>query len=601
MGSFKLRLVIYFMLLALLPLVAATVAFSEVAERGETGSTDSRLSTAIRVAVAEYEEQLDVDAAETARSLARATQVQEALETLNRSDLVRLAKEVEHSAFYSAKHDVLAGERPGQFDGFREVPVKGGDGDLLGSVVVHIPFDDQLAERLASRAALDGGDRFAFVANDRVIAPKRITGDLVVPHQQPRFLTVDRVSYRGLGTDLIAGDSSGRPPVALVALSPKATVDQAVADLRNRFLLFSAVALVAVGILAYTFGRTIVRSLGELAAAAGAIARGKLEERVPVRGRDEFAALGEAFNDMAAQLEQRLRELDAERARVRDTIGRFGDALAATHEPYALLPVIVQNTVAATGAAGARLLVNDKEIAREGNPADGGKPLAIPLGLDGRESGVLFLTPKEADFSDEARELAHWLGSQASIALENARLHRLVERQANTDGLTELPNRRHFEEALDVEISRAERFGSSLALILADLDDFKQVNDRYGHQAGDDVLQTFADILRTTVREIDLPARYGGEEFAVLLPQTDLDGAHQLAERLRRALAARPMSTHPGGLVAVTASFGVAAFPDAPTPAALFASADEALYRAKRAGKNCVVSADAGTIVRARD
>jgi diguanylate cyclase (GGDEF)-like protein len=601
MGSFKLRLVIYFMLLALLPLVAATVAFSEVAERGETGSTDSRLSTAIRVAVADYEEQLEKDTIETANSLARATRVQQALATLNRSDLVGLAKEVEHSAFYSPRHDFLAGDRPGAFDGFREVPVKSNDGKRLGSVVVHIPFDDELAERLASRAALDGGDRFAFVANDGVIAPTSLTGDLGVPHQQPRFVTVDGVSYRALGTDLIAGDSTGRPPVALVALSPKAVVDQAVGDLRNRFLLFSAVALVAVGILAYTFGRTIVRSLGELAAAAGAIARGKLEERVPVRGRDEFAALGAAFNDMAAQLEQRLRELDAERARVRDTIGRFGDALAATHEPYALLPVIVQNTVAATGAAGARLLVNGREIAREGNPADGGKPLAIPLGLDGRESGVLFLTPKEADFSDEARELAHWLGTQASIALENARLHRLVERQANTDGLTELPNRRHFEEALEAEISRAERFGSSLALILADLDDFKQVNDRYGHQAGDDVLQTFADILRTTVREVDLPSRYGGEEFAVLLPQTDLDGAHELAERLRRALAARPMSTHPGGLVAVTASFGVAAFPDAPTPAALFASADEALYRAKRAGKNCVVSADAGTIVRAHD
>jgi diguanylate cyclase (GGDEF)-like protein len=601
MGSFKLRLVIYFMLLALLPLVAATVAFSEVAERGETGAVDSRLSTAIRVAQADYEEQLEEDATETARSLAKATQVQQALETRNRSQLVRLAKEVENSAFYTPQHGFLAGERPGVFDGFREIPVRSSSGQPLGSVVVHIPFDDELTKRLASRAALDGGDRFAFVAKDRLIAPDAIEGELAVPHQQPRFVPVDGVSYRALGTDLIAGDSSGRPAVTLVALSPKAAVDTAVTDLRNRFLLFSAVAMVAVGILAYTFGRTIVRSLGELAAAAGAIAKGKLEQRVPVRGRDEFAALGQAFNDMAAQLEQRLKELAAERGRVRDTIGRFGDALAATHDPYALLPVIVENTVAATGAAGARLVVDGNEIAREGNPADGGRPLAIPLGLEGRESGVLYLTPKDADFSDEARELAHWLGSQASIALENARLHRLVERQANTDGLTELPNRRHFEEALEVEISRAERFGGSLALILADLDDFKQVNDRYGHQAGDDVLQTFADILRTTVREIDLPSRYGGEEFAVLLPQTDLDGAHELAERLRRALAARPMSTHPGGLVAVTASFGVAAFPDAPTPAALFASADEALYRAKRAGKNCVVSADAGTIVRAHD
>jgi diguanylate cyclase (GGDEF)-like protein len=261
----------------------------------------------------------------------------------------------------------------------------------------------------------------------------------------------------------------------------------------------------------------------------------------------------------------------------------------------------VDSTVEATGAAGGRLVVDGKEFATEGDPAEGGRPLVIPLGPDGRESGVLYLTPRGEDFSDEARELAHWLGSQASVALENARLHRLVERQANTDGLTELPNRRHFEEALEGEISRAERFGGGLALILADLDDFKQVNDRYGHQAGDDVLRTFASILRDTVREIDLPARYGGEEFAVLLPQTDIEGAHQLAERLRRALASRPMATQPGSLVAVTSSFGVASFPEAATPAALFAAADDALYQAKHAGKNCVVSASAGTIVRARD
>jgi diguanylate cyclase (GGDEF)-like protein len=601
MGSFKLRLVIYFMLLALLPLVAATVAFSEVAERGETGSTDARLSTAIRVAQGDFDEQINEDAPETARSLARATQVQQALKTRNRAALVRFAKDVDHSAFYTDKNELLAGDPPPPLAPSRVVRVTVGD-EVVGKVVVHVPFDDALVRRLASRSALDDGDRFVFVANGRVIAPGSVRGPLEVPQPGPRFLALGSESYRAVGTDLIAAEQEPRrSAVSLVALSPKAAIDTAVDDLRSRFLLFSAVAMIAVGILAYTFGRTIVRSLSELAAAAAGIAKGRLDQRVPVRGRDEFAALGEAFNDMAAQLEQRLRELDAERGRVRDAIARFGDALAATHDPYALLPVIVLNTVEATGAAGARLVVDGKEIAREGDPSAGGIPLEVPLGQDGRESGILYLTPKGADFSDEARELAHWLGSQASVALENARLHRLVERQANTDGLTELPNRRHFEEALEAEISRAERFEGGLALILADLDDFKQVNDRYGHQAGDDVLRTFADILRTTVREIDLPSRYGGEEFAVLLPQTDIEGAHQLAERLRRALAARPMATHPGGLVAVTASFGVAAFPDAPTPAALFAAADEALYQAKRAGKNCVVSADAGTIVRAHD
>ena len=601
MGSFKLRLVIYFMLLALFPLLAATWAFGEVAERGETGAADGRLSTAIRVAQADYEEQVE-DAADTASSLAHATQVQRALARSDRSALVRTSREVDHVAFYSRGGELIAGEEPGRFDVTRATDVvRAPGGRQLGTVVAHVPFDDRLLRALGTKAALDEGDRFALVVDGRVIAPDALVSNADVPLERPRYVEVDGTAYRAVATELVASPARGRPSVALVGLSPRAAIVEATGDLRERFLLFSVVAMVAVGILAYALGRTIVRSLRELADAAGAVARGRFERRVPDRGRDEFGDLGRAFNQMAAQLEERIAELAAERGRVRDAVARFGEALAATHDPYALLPVIVGSTVEATGAAGGRLVVDGKEIARDGNPDEGGRPLVIPLGPDGRESGVLYLTPREMDFSDEARELAHWLGSQASVALENARLHRLVERQANTDGLTELPNRRHFEEALEAEISRAERFGGGLALILADLDDFKQVNDRYGHQAGDDVLRTFASILRETVREIDLPSRYGGEEFAVLLPQTDIEGAHNLAERLRRALASRPMTTQPGSLVAVTASFGVASFPAAATPAALFAAADDALYQAKHAGKNCVVSADAGTIVRARD
>jgi diguanylate cyclase (GGDEF)-like protein len=322
------------------------------------------------------------------------------------------------------------------------------------------------------------------------------------------------------------------------------------------------------------------------------VARGEFRQHVPVRGRDEFAALGRAFNEMSEQI-------SAERGRVQEAVDRFGKALAATHDPFALLNVIVESAVEATGAAGGRLIVDGREQARAGDPDRGGKPLEIPLGPEGSDNTMLLLTPEGADFRDQSRELALWLGSQAAVALENVRLHRLVERQASTDGLTDLANRRHFEEALAAEISRAERFGGTLALVLADLDDFKQVNDRYGHQTGDDVLRAFADVLRETVRDIDLAVRYGGEEFAVLLPQTDLEGADRLAERLRETMAARRLTIEPAAIVTVTSSFGVASFSEGSTPAALFAAADEALYRAKSEGKNRVVCADAEEVVRA--
>ena len=241
---------------------------------------------------------------------------------------------------------------------------------------------------------------------------------------------------------------------------------------------------------------------------------------------------------------------------------------------------------------GATLVSGGSEVVRAGRPDEGGKPLALKLGSDDEGIGKLMLyPPRGGSFDGEAEQLAHWLSAQASIAIENERLHRTVKRQAITDELTQLSNRRRFTETLAVEVRRAERFGDPVSLVLADLDDFKQINDRYGHQTGDEVLRRFADVLRENVRDFDLPVRYGGEEFAVLLPETGLDGAEQLARRLQTALLRLRLPEISGDRPPVTASFGVAAFPAARSAEELLSAADGALYRAKAAGKNRVVSA----------
>ena len=163
-----------------------------------------------------------------------------------------------------------------------------------------------------------------------------------------------------------------------------------------------------------------------------------------------------------------------------------------------------------------------------------------------------------------------------------------LERLSVTDGLTGLFNRRHLIDALTDEVRRARRLKHPLALLMADVDRFKDFNDTFGHQAGDQVLTKVADVLRDSVREIDCAARYGGEEFVVLLPETGAAGAADVAERIRSRLAQESFS---GG--AITLSIGVAEFPEhGENPETLIAGADAALYRAKREGRDRVILAN---------
>ncbi len=232
--------------------------------------------------------------------------------------------------------------------------------------------------------------------------------------------------------------------------------------------------------------------------------------------------------------------------------------------------------------------------------------LMVPLAVGGTVVGALEVSeisyPRH--FTEQETALCVALGEQAAVAIHNAELYRRLQEQKETielkatiDGLTNLVNHRHFWDRLRSEVARAQRYDQPLSLLMLDLDDFKRVNDRFGHLVGDDLLRGVGHALRTQVRQgVDCAARYGGEEFAVILPSTrselaggDVDGAVTTAERIRAAVAALQSPVDEAGWSGVTVSIGVATLPlHADTAEELVTRADQALYWAKARGKDTV-------------
>jgi diguanylate cyclase (GGDEF)-like protein len=227
------------------------------------------------------------------------------------------------------------------------------------------------------------------------------------------------------------------------------------------------------------------------------------------------------------------------------------------------------------------------EAGAEGDAIRAG--VAVPLPGETGPLGLLTIFTRSAEhsFGEEQVQELEELALRAGPAIENARRFREARQLADLDALTGLHNRRYFHETLAREVARAHRYDRNLALIIFDLDDFKAINDRIGHLAGDGVLAEAAERIREVVRSADIECRVGGDEFAVILPESTLADADQLYGRLKKAVSARPV----GQAGPLTLSAGVAELQPDDDAIAFFQRADHALYGAKEAGKGQVVAA----------
>ena len=330
------------------------------------------------------------------------------------------------------------------------------------------------------------------------------------------------------------------------------------------------------------------------------------------------------------ELTTRIDELREERRRHDASIRRVGEASGAGLDRPALLEVVLRTAMEALGAdrGRARAAGSDTEAGGDAPAPNAalehamdaaearacetrraatearGESFAVAHPLT-RESGiagardVVVLGRDGRAFSAEEQALAGYLAAQMSVAMENVDLHERLSREARMDELTGLANHRQFQEVLASEIERMRRFRRSLSLVMIDIDHFKAVNDTHGHQQGDEVLRHVAAAIRRISRATDTAARYGGEELAVILPDTDLDGAYTAGEQLRRAVEGVRVPRPGGAPLGVTVSVGVAAVSSAEAGgAALIAAADAALYEGKRGGRNRTVRASGGAPAR---
>lgn len=346
-----------------------------------------------------------------------------------------------------------------------------------------------------------------------------------------------------------------------------------------------------------------------------------------------FAVIGSRI--ATAHLQPQVEELAQQRRRLRESIRRTGQTLASNLDRPTLLEVALRTAVdglhadrgrlvaraapaeplteiQAIGAmAGLEAAVREAETAalRDGGVGEArsgntclasaalghGNPLNPRAQQSGRLYGLMTVGRERNPFTDEERDLLRLLAAQATLALENVELHHQVRRQAVTDELTGLGNYARFQELLATESEQVKRYGDPVGLVMLDVDNFKSINDTYGHQQGDAVLRAVARALRETSREADSPARYGGDELVVVLPRTDLEGALVIGERVRLAIEQLDVPRlDNGGSLRITASVG-AASSDSGDPEALVSDADAALYVAKREGKNRTARAQAET------
>ncbi len=615
--SFRARLTSFFLLIVVLPMIAIAVGVIAITDDSRSGKADARLSEGLVAASALYRDDLRASG-DVVGAIARDSALQAAARAGDPEAIAAAARRV------------------AQRDGARSFIVRGANGGALvdigtapiaaATAVLSSPGGGRAATLEAS-----GTTPRAFVAEVK----RRTNLDLALRSGNRDLAgTIDlgSASVPGPGSTGNLSASGADLRAASVALPGPGGYRLTVVGPRGSSSFLSSRPLV-VGVLVVFFAIALLLAarlltalnarIRDMLGAARRIGEGDFSQEVPVEGNDEMASLAREFNKMSDRLAAQIGELRHQRDEIERSVRRIGEAFASGLDRDGLMRIVIEAALSAcnaeygiiaiggaqggefeSGSASSELrdasLEGEERASREGAlveyASDGIAVLSSPVAIPGepaRRGGAMSIARDGTPFDAGERDVFAYLLGQMAASIENIALHEAVSEEAVTDDLTGLSNKRRFRELLTKEAARAERFTHDLSLLMLDIDDFKQVNDTYGHLQGDAVLRGVAEAIAGESRGIDEPARYGGEEFVIVLPETDIAGAAEVGERIRERIEELefPRMDGNGGL-GVTASIGVAtANGDVKNVETLIAAADAALYEAKAAGKNRVAKA----------
>lgn len=422
------------------------------------------------------------------------------------------------------------------------------------------------------------------------------------------------------------------PNWTIVLQIPEHIAFEAAYRLRDSIIALLAGTAVFAVIMAIFLGYTLSSPLIYLMKGARHIGKGDFSHALVSHSSDEIGELTRTFDEMRVNLKSTKADLDYRILQL-STLYEVGKAISSVLDFNMLQRMILEIVVKVMQAEkGSLMLLDDAERILSIGVAFGlsdeitketrvglGEPVAgwviesgLPLFVKDVESdhaflaikkekimkGTLMCVPMKAkdkilgvlnvsrsipnSFTERDFELFKNLANQGAIAIENARLYRY----AVTDEMTKLYNHRYFQQRLDEELQRADRYDSRISLIILDVDHFKKFNDTYGHPEGDRALKTVSRLIESNVREVDIPARYGGEEFVVICPEKDGEGSVVPANRIRTAIESYDFRIA-GERVPITISLGIACYPDnARSKSELIVCADTALYYSKENGRN---------------